>query len=200
MALTSIEELVQRIDALEKDMEEVFEARRKEFRYRLERRKVVFEAEARRQQRRFRIRLSEFLARARPMTVLTAPVIYAMIVPTALLDLSVTLYQHICFRAYGIARVRRSDYVVVDRQALAYLNAIEKLNCIYCGYSNGVYAYAVEIAARTEQYWCPIKHASKVSGAHGRYPRFADFGDAERYRGELQKLREALWEEAGRSK
>jgi hypothetical protein len=29
-----------------------------------------------------------------------------------------------------IARVRRSQYVVIDRQHLAYLNAIERLNCM----------------------------------------------------------------------
>lgn len=49
---------------------------------------------------------------------------------------------------------------------LSYLNAIEKLNCVYCGYGNGVIAYGREIIARTEQFWCPIKHASKAAGEH----------------------------------
>ena len=30
-------------------------------------------------------------------------------------------------------RVRRSRYFVIDRHHLAYLNGIEKLNCVYCG-------------------------------------------------------------------
>lgn len=30
-------------------------------------------------------------------------------------------------------------YVVFDRRHLAYLNAIEKLNCAYCEYGNGVF-------------------------------------------------------------
>jgi hypothetical protein len=44
-----------------------------------------------------------------------------------------------------------------DRRKLAYLNAIEKLNC---DYANGILTYAREIASRTEQFWCPIKHAA----------------------------------------
>jgi len=33
----------------------------------------------------------------------------------------------------------------MDRHHLAYLNVIEKLNCEYCGYANGVFAYVREI-------------------------------------------------------
>ena len=182
--------------ALDSELEES----RAKLRYRIERGRITFDREVLARHRALRVKLREFLAAARPMVIVTAPVIYSLILPFALLDLFVSVYQAICFPVYGITKVRRADHVAIDRQHLAYLNGLQKLNCIYCGYSNGVYAYAVEIAARTEQYWCPIKHASKVSGAHGRYPRFADFGDAERYRDELQKLREALWEEAGRSK
>lgn len=97
------------------------------------------------------------------LSVLTAPIIYSMIVPVVLLDLWVTVYQACCFRSYGVARVRRSTYIEIDRQHLAYRNWIEKLNCMYCGYVNGVFAYARDIAGRTEQYWCPIRHAKKDS-------------------------------------
>ena len=69
--------------------------------------------------------------------------------------------QAICFRSYRIPRVRRMDYIRLDRSQLAYLNWVETLNCLYCGYANGVAAYVREIAGRTEQYWCPIKHALK---------------------------------------
>jgi hypothetical protein len=119
---------------------------------------------------------------ARPLTVLTAPVIYALIVPLLLLDLFVTAYQAACFPAYGIPKVRRSDYLVFDRHHLRYLNAIEKLNCAYCSYANGLIAYVREIAGRTEQYWCPIKHARRVIGAHPRYAMFEDYGDADGYK------------------
>jgi hypothetical protein len=88
--------------------------------------------------------------------------------------------------------VRREEYLVFDRHYLAYLNAIEKLNCAYCSYANGLIAYVREIAARTEQYWCPIKHARRVIDVHARYAMFDDYGDAEGYQQRLEGLRGAL--------
>jgi hypothetical protein len=119
---------------------------------------------------------------ARPLVVLTAPVIYGLIVPLVLLELSVMLYQAICFPAYGILKVRRRDYLVFDRGQLAYLNALVKLNCAYCSYANGLIAFVREVAARSEQYWCPIKHARRLIAAHNYYAEFIDYGDAEAYR------------------
>lgn len=72
------------------------------------------------------------------------------------------------------------------------MNSLEKLNCVYCGYANGLLAYATEITARTEQYWCPIKHAHKLLGTHKRYARFLDYGDAEGYQNELESLRDEM--------
>ena len=106
------------------------------------------------------------------------------------------LYQAICFRAYRIARVHRSEFVVIDRQHLACLNWIEAINCVYCGYGNRVLAYVREIASRTEQYWCPIKHAHKVTDPHQRYYQFLEYGDAEGYRARLDQFREQLRVEA----
>ena len=74
------------------------------------------------------------------------------------------------------AKVRRGDHGVLGRQYLGYLNVIERINCYYCGYFNGLIAYIQEIAARTEQYWCPIKHARGYLLAHSRAANFADFG------------------------
>jgi hypothetical protein len=62
-----------------------------------------------------------------------------------------------------------------------------------------LFAYIREVAARTEQYWCPIKHARRIVSAHERYHGFADYGDAEAYHGELEALRNELSEE-GRPK
>lgn len=59
-------------------------------------------------------------------------------------------------------------------------------------YTNGLIAYAREILARTEQYWCPIKHAHKVLGTHDRYALFLDYGDAEECHRKLEALREAI--------
>ncbi len=142
--------------------------------------------------RRFRTGLWPYFWRGDMPTLLTAPLIYSIAVPFVLLDAWVTLYQAICFRAWGIARVRRRAYFAIDRHRLAYLNGIEKLNCLLCSYSNGLLAYVREVAARTEQYWCPIHHARRVRGTHDRYEAFVPYGDPEAYLHKLPRLREAL--------
>ncbi len=185
-------ELLERIRSAQEDLEAEIEARRTRFAYRIEHRRVIFEAEMRRRHKALKAALLPYILGVRLKVLVTAPVIYSLIVPIALLDLCVSLYQAICFPAYGIAKVRRRDHVVIDRHHLAYLNGVEKLNCVYCGYANGVISFTREVAARTEQYWCPIKHALRVAGAHGRYPNFVDYGDAEGFREDLPRLRAAL--------
>ena len=106
-----------------------------------------------------------------------------------MLDLFVTVYQWVCFPVYRVPHVCRGDYVVIDRQNLAYLNGIEKVNCVYCGYSNGVLAFAREVASRTEQYWCPIKHARRAKGCHSRQCLFCEYGDADGFQKEFDDLR-----------
>jgi hypothetical protein len=88
--------------------------------------------------------------------------------------------------------VPRRRYFAIDRHKLAYLNAIEKANCTFCSYANGLLAYVREVAARTEQYWCPIRHARAIPVPHSRYHLFFEYGDAERYRRELMPLRGTL--------
>jgi hypothetical protein len=105
------------------------------------------------------------------------------------MDLWSTIYQSVCFRSYGIPKVRRGDYIILDRHKLRYLNTIERLNCAYCGYVNGAIAYVQEIAGRTEQHWCPVKHAVRLKTMHSRYPHFLDFGDAEQYRKRIEEVR-----------
>lgn len=189
---SSVEDLIERIRVLENDLDEVFEQRRAEFAYEMKNRRVIFEERARRRHRELRTRLLTYLKGARFAVVLTAPVIYSGIVPFVLLDLFVSIYQAVCFPVYRIAKVPRGDYITFDRHALAYLNGLEKLNCLYCSYANGLIAWTREIAARTEQYWCPIKHARKLDGVHTRYAGFVDYGDAERYREGLRELRARL--------
>jgi hypothetical protein len=147
-----------------------------------DRQRLRFERAVLDRQRRFRRGLAAFFARAPFLFMVTAPVIYAMLIPIALLDLALFVYQHVCFPVYGIRKVRRSDFIAWDRHHLGYLNLIEKLNCDYCGYATGVIAYAREIGSRTEAYWCPIKHAEAVRPPHHRYYEFLDYGDAEGFR------------------
>jgi len=147
-----------------------------------------FSAEARAAHRQQRQRLPHYLLHSRFMVLLTAPVIWLCLLPIALADAIGSLYQAVCFPIYGIPRVRRSEYLAFDRHHLAYLNFVEKLNCEYCAYVNGVLGYFTEIAARTEQHWCPIKHAGCVKCAHSRYRKFAEFGDARQYREHFEEI------------
>jgi hypothetical protein len=184
--------LILKIRGLEEELEVELTRQRAQFRFTLQQHNVSFEREVLHRHRLLRKGLSVYVLGARPLVVLTAPVIYTMIVPFALLDLFVTIYQAICFPVYGIRRVRRGDYLIFDRAHLGYLNGLEKLHCLFCSYANGVIAYVREIAARTEQYWCPIKHALRLRAAHDRYHKFSEFGDAENYHKELQELRKEL--------
>ncbi len=185
------------IRALESELELAFARRRMELAYDVRNRVVHFEEQVLVRHRELRTRLSSYILAARPLMLVTAPLIYSLIIPFALLDLFVTVYQRVCFPVYGVPVILRADYMIFDRGHLAYLNAIEKLNCAYCSYANGVIAYVREVGSRTEQYWCPIKHARRILGAHARYPGFTDFGDAEAYRRELPELRESLGKEPG---
>lgn len=80
--------------------------------------------------------------------ILVMPLIYSLIIPVFILDFWVEIYHRICFVAYDIPYVKRSKYIKIDRHKLSYLQFYEKLNCVYCGYANGVLHYTV-IAGET---------------------------------------------------
>lgn len=158
--------------------------------YELREGKVWFSNEMKREHRKLKTSLVQYVLHSRVMAILTAPFIYAVIIPFVLLDLFVSVYQAVCFPVYGVPKARRRDYIAIDRNKLRYLNAVEGFNCMYCSYGNGVLAYAVEIAGRTEQHWCPIKHARRVQNAHDRYAHFLPYGDAHAYREKIDKVRD----------
>ena len=189
---TQLDELTDKLRSLEAEIEVELAKRREELRFHFENRRIVFEQEVLRIHREIKTRLARYLIDANPLTILTAPVIYSMIVPIALLDLCVIVFQAICFPVYRIPKVRRRDYLVFDRHHLAYLNAIEKFNCAYCSYANGAVAFMREVAARTEIYWCPIKHARRMLGPHPHYQGFADFGDAAGFRQKIELLKDGV--------
>ena len=189
---TDIQEVLDNIRSLQEQLELAFEEAREKFRCTLQDGRIRIAAEVREFQRKYRVSTIRYLLDADLGSVVTAPVIYSMVVPLAIIDITFTLYQHVCFRAYGIPRVQRLAYLVNDRHKLGYLNVIEKANCAYCGYANGVIAYAREILSRTEQYWCPIRHAHRVLSAHERYPGFFPYGDAQGYQQGLQGKRDEL--------
>ena len=185
-------DLASEIIHLQGELDREIEARRKQLGAALSERIGEFEHGVVVEHRRLKVSVGRFLAQSEFLTTITAPVIYSLIVPLLLVDIWISLFQAICFRAYGITRVRRSEYIVFGRQHLAYLNSIEAVNCLFCAYANGLIAYAREIGSRTEQYWCPIKHALRIPDAHQRYFQFLEYGDADGYRARLTDFRDRL--------
>jgi hypothetical protein len=187
-----IRKLLAQITQLEDELHKAIQEQQVELRYVLEGTKVRFEEGIREAHSQLKTGYLRWIRQSQPRNVITAPVIYSLIIPFMIADLWVSLYQAICFPLYRIAKVPRSMYVVVDRHHLNYLNSIERLNCIYCGYVGGVIAYVREVAARAEQYWCPIKHSRKLIDPHRRYARFADYGEVESYIETMKKMRAEL--------
>lgn len=196
MSKSALNEIRERLQALETELEaeidQVVERKREQFRYTVRAGKVHFEAGIHSLHQSYRTGVIAQIRNAPISYVITAPITYALLVPLLLLDLSLTIFQQVCFRVYGIKLVVRRDHLVFDRRMLGYLNALEKLNCIYCSYGNGLIEYAREIAARTEQYWCPIKHTRRTRDAHRRMEHFFDYGDADAFRTDLPRIRAKL--------
>jgi hypothetical protein len=157
--------------------------------YELHSRVIRFPDHVRSEQVKLRSSLLKYIRGSRFFVALTSPFIYGCIIPFVILDVFITLYQAFSFPIYGIPKVRRSDYIVFDRGKLRYLNLLERINCAYCSYGNGVLGYVVEIAARTEQHWCPIRHAHRIEHPHDRYPHFLPYGDAAAYRAKVDDVR-----------
>ena len=111
--------------------------------------------------------------------LLTAPFIYSMVIPLVLIDACVTVYQAVCFPAYGIPLIPRKRYVQLIRRGVD-LPWIDRFNCTYCSYANGVCAYLRAVLIETEKYWCPIKYKARA-GYVPPHPQgnFAEDGDME---------------------
>lgn len=187
-----VRQILNEITALETELRGMIDQREQSVLFEIKGKRVQFERSARAAHLKLKQHLLKWLRESDLRSILSIPFIYIMSIPLILMDVSVSLYQAVCFRLYQIERVKRSDYIVIDRHHLAYLNSIEKLNCMYCGYANGLIAYLSEISARTEQYWCPIKHARNVLGSHVRYARFTGYGEAADYHDKLEAFRHAL--------
>ena len=187
-----LQELFEEIRELEEEVLVELKKKQADLSYELTRRSVRFKDEVLELHQQKLVSVKEYLRAAKLKHILTAPVIWLCIFPAIFMDVVVSFFQYTCFPIYGIPVVRRSAYIIIGRQLLKYLNIIEKLNCVYCGYFNGLMAYAQEVAARCEQYWCPIKHARTPATTHSRYFTFTDFGDAEDFRERQQAIRKAF--------
>lgn len=191
----NVREILDQISKLEDDLRIALKVQQSTISFQIKGKRVEFEKTIKETHKRLKINFFRWLVTNRPQNLITGPIIYSMIVPLVITDLFVTLYQVTCFPIYGIRKVRRKDYIIYDRQQLHYLNFIEKFHCTYCAYGSGMIAYVSEIVARTEQYFCPIKHAHHIIGTHHRYSNFLAFGEAEDYEAKLESFRQRLNEE-----
>lgn len=190
-----IQQLLNQITALEDELRVSLAEQQSNVFFQIKGKRIEFNQSIKETHLRLKSNFFRWLVTNRPQNLITGPIIYSMIIPLVITDLFITFYQLTCFSIYGIKKVRRADYIIFDRQHLNYLNFIEKFHCTYCAYGSGMIAYISEIVARTEQYFCPIKHARKTLGTHARYARFLDFGAAEDYEKKLEEFRIALEKE-----
>jgi len=166
--MNKLEQLVADIKKLEQELYLKLQIKQAEYSCVIKGKKVQFEEETRKYHKTLAIKLHTYFATSSILSVLTAPIIWFCLVPALLLDLVVSVYHSAGFRIYGIPLVKRENYILVDRHSLQYLNLIEKLNCVYCGYFNGLIAYVQEIAARTEQYWqVKVRHRPRLLSDNG---------------------------------
>ena len=121
--------------------------------------------------------------RGRMRLLLTAPLIYGMLIPLCFIDICASVYQWVCFPLYGIPTVRRKAYVGKIHRGMG-ITWLDRAHCAYCSYANGVCAYLRAVLIETEKYWCPIKYATR--GMKSPHPQtgYAEDGDTEG----LQKL------------
>lgn len=190
-----LQALLREIRTLEKDVQDELHRVQEKVTFTIKEGRVSFPKDIIKFHRSLRKNIIRYLYESNFLFILSAPVIYSLVVPAVILDAFCRFYQMVCFPIYRIPKVERGDYIRMDRHKLAYLNGIEKVNCEYCAYFNGILAFAREIASRTEQYWCPIRHALAVKGSHARYLQFIEYGEAKSYRAQLNRLRLELQNE-----
>lgn len=176
---SQINAILSEIDKKKAELKIEYSKLKKKYGFTLQKGKIVFNSDAIKANKKQRKSILETIFTAEVREILSFPFIWMMLIPAVILDLGLFIYQNTAIRLYWIPLAKRSDFIVFDRQQLDYLNLIQKINCIYCSYVNWLFAYAVEVAWRTEYYWCPIKNAKKTLWWHSKEKYFADYGDAE---------------------
>ena len=185
-----IKEIIAEIEAMKVKLGEEISQQESHISYEIQDGYVKFEKDVLDKQKENMKNLIAWFREIPLLHLLSSPLIYGMLIPAILLDLILFIYLQVIFRIYKFKMIKRSDYILFDRQYLGYLNPIEKLNCMYCAYFNGLMQYASAIASRTELYFCPIKHAKKIAYKHEHYDDFLIYGDEEDYQNKLKALRE----------
>jgi hypothetical protein len=178
---STIREILAKIETLNNELYDEYSRMFKEYGFSLQEKKIIFLEDFKKRNKKLKIPVWRPLTMTNIRQIIAIPFILWMIIPAIFLDICITIYQLVAFSLYRIPKVKRSDYIIFERRFLDYLNFQHKLQCLYCSYVNGLFAYSVEIAARTERYWCPLKAAHKPKFSHGWYKDFADYGNPEEW-------------------
>ncbi len=184
-----IKRILEEIEILEEKLKEEIATQEGHMAYEIKNGRVNFEQDILAIQREKMKKVIAYLKDIPFLHLLSSPLIYLMILPALIFDVMLFTYQQVIFRIYKFDFIKRSEYIVFDRHYLAYLNPIEKLNCLYCSYFNGLMHYAAEISAKTELYFCPIKHAKKIAYKHRYYKDFLVYGDESDFQEKIQALK-----------
>lgn len=187
-----IKEIVEEIEAMKLKLAEEIAEQESYISYEVHNGYVKFEKEVLARQKENMKNLLTWFGEVPFLHFLAAPIIYGMVIPAMLFDVIIFIYQHVVFRIFKFEFIKRSNYIIFDHQYLGYLNPVEKLNCVYCSYFNGLIQYVSAIAARTELHFCPIKHAKKIAYEHSYYDKYLIYGDGEDYQEKLKQLRKKL--------
>lgn len=94
----------------------------------------------------------------------------------------VEIYHQVGFRLYGLKLFNYANYVRFDRERLRFLKGRQWWFCLYCTYMNGTLAYMVDIAGKTEEYWCNMMHREGdgfIPQPHQK--NFAPYGDKDAF-------------------
>ena len=186
----NIQKILEEIETLKKRLKEEIHLKEADIAYEIKQGRVRFSKDALQHQQEKITHFFRYLREAPLLHILSAPIVYMMIIPAVILDLFLFVYVMVIFPIYKFPKIKRSDYIVFDRQYLGYLNVIEKFNCMYCSYFNGLMNYTAAVAARSELYFCPIKHAKKIAYTHEHYYDFLSYADAEAYHEKLKECQE----------
>ena len=126
-----IKKIVDKIYALEDELRAVLYEQQSEFSYKIAGKRVEFEKSIREAHKKLKTSWFYWFITVSPKHLLSGPFIYGLIIPLVIFDIGISVYQFICFRLYGIVRVKRAEHIIFDHQHLAYLNIFEKINCLW---------------------------------------------------------------------
>ncbi|MFA6105380.1 MAG: hypothetical protein WC725_02150 [Patescibacteria group bacterium] len=179
---SEIKKILAKIEEMNEALKKEYARLAEQYGFSFNKKRVVFIEQFKLRNKSFKIPTWRYAIPQDIRHLLSLPFIYVMIFPLLILDFFLTIYNLVALPLYRIPRVKRKDHFVFDRKFLDYLNLIQKVNCLYCSYGNGLFSYGSEIAARTERYWCPIKAARRPPQSHNWYKDFADYGNPEEWK------------------